>query len=56
MIVYLSILYQTIIYSMTKYSILGLFYTHMRKTPPPPKKMDPFFTRGPNLENGNCQK
>lgn len=55
-IVYLSILYHTIIYSMDKYSIQGQLYTHMRKTPPPPKKMDPLFTGGPNHENGNCQK
>ena len=33
----------------------GCFPIRMRP-PPPPKKMDPFFTRGPNLENGNCQK
>ena len=29
---------------------------HACATPPPPKKMDPLFTGGPNLENGNCQK
>ena len=33
----------------------GCFPMRVRP-PPPPKKMDPLFTGGPNLENGNCQK
>ena len=35
-IVYYPIVYRAIIYGMTKYSDLGLFYTHVR-SPPPPK-------------------
>jgi len=43
------------IFYSEKNAIFGSFSIRMCD-PPLPKKMDPLFTGGPNLENGNCQK